>query len=140
MKFFIKILFIMSIIPATQSTAQSEAEKEIIKLSSDKYHWKTEQKIDLVEDLFDDSLVFVHINGHISNKKEWIVEMRSGRFVSNQINIKEASAKVYGNTAVLMGKATFVVNRGRRYNLVYTELYTKKNDKWKLVNIHTCSY
>jgi hypothetical protein len=25
------------------------------------------------------------------------------------------------------------------YNLVYTEVYTKKNNKWKLVNLHTCS-
>ena len=130
----------MSFIPVMQLTAQTADEKEIIKLSADKYRWKTEQKIDLVEDLFDDNLVFVHLNGHISNKKEWIGEMRPGKFVYNEINVKEASAKVYGNTAVLVGKAIFTVNGGSVYKLVYTEVYTKKNDKWQLVNIHTCSY
>jgi Domain of unknown function (DUF4440) len=131
----------MSIIPAKQSTAQpAAAENEVIKLSADKYRWKTEQQIDQLESLFDNSLVFVHINGYISNKKEWIGEMRSGRFVYNEINIKEASAKIYGSTAVLVGKAVFKVNGGSIYKLVYTEVYTKKNEQWKLVNIHTCSY
>ena len=119
--------------------AQSATEKEIVQLSADKYRWYTENKVDQVEELYDDDLVFIHITGHISNKKEWIGEMRSGRFIYNQINIKEASTKVYGNTAVLVGKAAFVVNGGSRYNLIYTEVYTRKNDKWKLVNVHTCS-
>ena len=122
-----------------ESVAQFSSEKEIIQLSADKYHWYTEQKIEPVKDLYDDDLVFVHLNGHISNKKEWIGEMLSGSFVYNQINVKEASAKVYGNAAVLVGKASFIVNGGSKYNLIYTEVYTKKNGRWKLVSIHTCS-
>jgi hypothetical protein len=46
---------------------------------------------------------------------------------------------VYGDTAVLAGKAYFTVNGGSIYKLVYTEVYTKKNEKWKLVNLHTTS-
>jgi hypothetical protein len=116
-----------------------ETEQEIIELSAEKYRWYTEQQIGKVEDLYDDSLIFVHLNGHISSKKEWVGEMRSGSFVYDRINIREASAKVYGNTAVLVGKATFVVNGGSKYNLAYTEVYTKKSNAWKLVNVHTCS-
>jgi hypothetical protein len=122
-----------------QSIVQSSDEKEIVRLSADKYRWYTERKTEQVEDLYDDGLVFVHLNGHISNKKEWISQMRSGSFVYNQINEKEATVKAYGTTAVLVGKASFVVNGGSKYNLIYTEVYTKKNEKWKLVNIHTCS-
>ncbi len=57
----------------------------------------------------------------------------------NKIELKDASAKVYGNTAVLAGKAIFTVNGGSVYKLVYTEVYTKKNNQWKLVNLHTTS-
>jgi hypothetical protein len=32
-----------------------------------------------------------------------------------------------------------VVNGGSVYKLVYTEVYTKKNNQWKRVNLHTCS-
>lgn len=119
---------------------QTAAETETLALSKEKFRWKTEGKIDLIEDLFDDELVFIHLNGHFSSKQEWIQELRAKRFVYNAINLKEASAKVYGNTAVLVGKARFSVTmNGSRgtWTLVYTEVYTKKNNRWKLVNLHT---
>jgi ketosteroid isomerase-like protein len=119
--------------------AQSTVEREILHLSQDKFRWKTEGNIDAVADLFDDDLVFVHITGHITSKAEWINELKTRRFVYNKIVQKEASVKVHGNTAVLVGKAYFTVNGGSVYKLVYTEVYTKKNEKWKLVNLHTTS-
>jgi ketosteroid isomerase-like protein len=139
MKYLITIVLIMTLIPLKQVSAQTPAETEILNLSLEKFRWKTEGKIDLVEDLFDDDLVFVHITGHITTKKDWIAQMRSRSFFYNKIELKEHSAKVYGNTAVLVGKAKFTVNGGSIYNLVYTEVYTTKNDKWKLVNLHTTS-
>jgi ketosteroid isomerase-like protein len=119
--------------------AQTTAERDILNLSLDKFRWKTEGNIDAVADLFDDDLVFIHLTGHITTKADWINQLRTGRFVYNKIVQKEASAKVYGNTAVLVGQATFTVNGGSVYKLVYTEVYTKKNEKWKLVNLHTTS-
>ncbi|MBO2007896.1 nuclear transport factor 2 family protein [Hymenobacter negativus] len=125
-----------------QAPSPIATDQEILMLSSDKFRWKTTGNIDAVADLFDDELVFVHLDGHISSKREWIDELRAKRFVYHTITFREASAKVYGSTAVLVGKATFnVTMNGRRgtYNLVYTEVYTRKNDQWKLVNLHTCS-
>lgn len=114
-------------------------EKEILNLSLEKFRWKTEGKIDLVEELFDDDLVFVHITGHSTTKAEWIKQLRSNAFFYNQIDLKEASVKVYGDTAVLVGKAYFMVNGGSLYRLIYTEVYTRKKGMWKLVNLHTTS-
>ena len=119
--------------------AQSTSESEILNLSKEKFRWKTEGKIDLIEDLFDDNLVFVHLTGNISTKTDWIHQLRTGSFIYDKIVQKEASAKVYGNTAVLVGKATFTVNGGSVYKLLYTEVYAQKNGKWKLVNLHTTS-
>jgi hypothetical protein len=115
----------------------SAIEKEILDLSLAKFKWKTERKVDLVAELFDDELVFIHLTGHQTTKAEWISEMRLEQFVYNSIIQQEASAKVYGNTTVLVGKALFTVNGGSKYNLIYTEVYTRKNNKWKLVNLHT---
>ena len=66
-------------------------------------------------------------------------QLRSRWFVYDRIALKEASVRAYGDTAVLVGKATFVVNGGSVYRLVYTEVYTRKNNQWKLGNLHTCS-
>jgi ketosteroid isomerase-like protein len=139
MKLLIKLFILISIFTQMNALAQSKVETEILHLSLDKFRWKTEGKIDLVEDLFDDELVFIHITGHTTTKAEWIKQLKSGSFVYNKIEQKEAAVKVYGDTAVLVGKAYFTVNGGSLYKLVYTEVYTKKNEKWKLVNLHTTS-
>lgn len=117
----------------------TKAENEILQLSLEKFRWKTEGKVDELASLFDDELVFIHLTGHTTSKKEWISQMKSGSFVYNKIEQKEASAKIYGTAAVLVGKAKFTVNGGSVYHLVYTEVYTKKNNNWKLVNLHTTS-
>ncbi|SNC65274.1 protein of unknown function [Hymenobacter gelipurpurascens] len=140
MKRLTHFVYLLLLLVTMDTLAQSTTETEILNLSQEKFRWKTTGKIDLVEDLFDDELVFIHLNGHFSSKKEWIQELRTKRFVYNSIDLKEASAKVYGDTAVLVGRATFKVTMGGSkgtYNLVYTEVYTKKQGKWKLVNLHT---
>jgi hypothetical protein len=103
----------------------------------EKFRWKTTGDFDLIEDLFDDNLVFVHITGLVTTKQEWMSELRSKRFRYDKIALKEACAKVYGDVAVVTGKAAFTVNGGSVYKLVYTEVYVMKMDQWKLVNLHT---
>jgi len=118
-------------------------DSEILQLSHEKFRWKTAGKIDLLENLFDDELVFIHLNGHISSKKKWINELRSKRFIYQYIDQREASVKLYGDSAVLVGNAVFSVSMSsysNTYHLVYTEVYAKKTGEWKLVNIHTCAY
>lgn len=114
-------------------------ETEILELSLAKFRWKTKGKIDLIADLFDDELVFIHLTGNRTTKAEWIRQLNSKAFVYNRIDQREASVKVYGDTAVLVGKADFTVNGGSLYKLIYTEIYTRKNKQWKLVNLHTTS-
>lgn len=118
----------------------SVIQSEILQLSQEKFRWKTVGNLDRLAALFDDDLVFIHINGNITSKKQWIEELRSGRFVYNSIHLKMAEAKAYGDTAVLVGKATFNVTfHGSKgtFELIYTEVYTRKNGVWKLVNLHT---
>lgn len=120
---------------------ETKGEQEIRILSMEKFHWKTSGRIDLIEELFDDDIVLVHLNGYISPKAQWIKELRSGRFIYKSIDVKEASVTSYGNTVVVVGKAIFnVVIRGSKntLKLTYTEVYTLKNNVWKLVNLHTC--
>jgi hypothetical protein len=115
------------------------AHDEIIALSAQKWRWSTDGRFDELADLFDDNLVFVHLTGHISTKDEWIGLLRSGAFVYDHIDVTEASARAHGDDlTVLVGKATFVVNGGAVYPLVYTEVYARTGSAWKLVNLHTC--
>jgi hypothetical protein len=132
----------MSLLTISAARAQFEPEREILELSLDKFRWKTEGLIERIEDLFDDHLVFIHITGDVTTKAEWIGQLGSGRFLYERIEPTEASAKVYGDAAVLVGPATFIVSIGGRratYRLIYTEVYARKSGAWRLVNLHTTS-
>jgi ketosteroid isomerase-like protein len=119
--------------------AVTSIEDEIYALSLEKFRWKTEGHFGDLADLFDDDLVFVHLNGYITSKQEWMDQLRSRRFVYDRVDLREATVQAYGDTAVVVGKATFVVNGGSVYPLVYTEVYVRKNGRWRLVNLHTCA-
>jgi Domain of unknown function (DUF4440) len=119
--------------------SRSAVEDEVYVLSEEKFRWQTEGRFDLLADLFDDDLVFVHLNGTITSKQEWMGQLTSGSLVYDRIDLKEASVRGYADTAVLVGKATFAVNGDTVHKLVYTEVYARKNGRWKLVNSHNCS-
>ena len=129
---------------ATGTRVSSAPETEVLNLSMQKLQWKTTGDIDRVADLFDDELVFVHLNGRITSKAEWIEELRSGRFAYKAIRVQETpSVRAYEGAVVLVGKAQFSVamsGHAGKFNLVYTEVYARKQGRWKLVNLHTCAY
>ncbi|MCX2452475.1 nuclear transport factor 2 family protein [Pedobacter sp. PLR] len=130
-----KALFIMTLIPLNQLAAQSKAEREILSLSQEIFPRETAEKVEPAEDFFEAELMFIQLN----TKSEWIKKMRAKNFVYHKIEQKERSLKVYGDTAVLIGKIRFTLNNGSNYNLIYTEVYIKSNNHWKLVNLHTVS-
>ena len=112
---------------------------EIAALSEAKWRWSTDGELERLADLFDDELVFVHLDGHITSKHEWIGELRSRRFVYDRIDTHEASTRVFGDAAAVVGRATFTVNGGSVFDLVCTEMYVRRGTDWKLVSLHACS-
>lgn len=87
----LQLLFLILSLFTMTLTAQSNTESEIMSLSLEKFHWKTTGQFDKISNLFDDELVFVHITGNITTKDNWINQLKTGRFVYNKIEQKEAS-------------------------------------------------
>ena len=71
-------------------------DEDIVRLSMDKFRGKTSQDVNRVEDLFDDGLIFVHLIGNVTSKRDRIAQMRSGRLIDKRIEPREMSARVYG--------------------------------------------
>ncbi|MDQ8045125.1 MAG: hypothetical protein REI11_10995 [Patulibacter sp.] len=73
------------LIPPTDDNPEkyedSSVEREVYDLSLEKFLWNTAGMFDELEALFDDDLVWVHLNGHISTKGEWLSMLRSRVFV-----------------------------------------------------------
>jgi hypothetical protein len=114
--------------------------EQIMELSLGKFKWKTAGDIDKVAELFDDELVCVQECGHSLSKAELILELKSKLLVYNRIEPQKIDVKMYGDVAVLTGRAWFTINGGKFYKAAYTEVYIKKCDQWKLINLQSTWY
>lgn len=117
----------MPLILQNTLVASSKTEHEILSLSQEKFSWEGEEKSDFTGGFFDD-LKFHQLR----TKAEWIKHMKSKTF-GYRMEHKERSVNVYGDMAVLIGKVLFTVNSSTEYNLIYTEVYIKKNNEWELL-------
>lgn len=128
------IAFILSLSANAQSTEQT-----VLDLSKKKFGYMTRQSYDSLEAMLDDRLLFIHSNGWTETKEEFIQDIKSGKLQYMDIEATEATARIYSNAAIVVGKGKFkVLLEGNELviNLYYTEVYIWKNDEWLLASRH----
>lgn len=131
------LLLIAGLFVTTFSFAQSPTESEIKDLSQKRVQWLLKGNVDSLVNLYDENSVTIHGNGMIRTTSEHINDIKSGRPVYKSIDIQESSVKDFGNTAVLVGKGVFSISingQNMTQNMVFTEVYLKKNGQWKLIS------
>jgi len=75
------------------------------------------------------------------NREEVLSDMKSGKLQYKSIVVDESSVNLIDQTAIVTGKGTFVgkVNTTDfSLKLLYTEVYVKVNNHWKLISRHSC--
>ncbi len=141
MKRFKIFLIVTGMLLALLTGAQtpSRLEKQLVDLSSRKFIWLIEKRYDSLESLLDERVMYVHSNGWIQNKKELIDDLKSDKLNYLKVTVKESSSRLYDQTAIVNGLATFDVTiEGKPFamDLRYTEVYIKKGNQWKLATRH----
>ena len=117
------------------SRTPTEAEQEIIRISKDKWTWMAERKVDALDALFHEEAVFVHMGATMTNSQELGV-IKSGGIQYKQADIFEVSARIIGDTAILLNRIrlTAVVGGNEVVNpFMVTEVYVRQGGAWKLV-------
>src|SRR5512140_206161 len=104
-------------------------EQEVIHLSKEKWRWMSECNIDLLDALFHEKSVFVHMGGSWGKDRE-IDIIKSGGIHYKKADIHEVSVNVIGTTAVLLNRITLlaVVGGNEVTNpFMVTEVYVQQN-------------
>lgn len=113
------------------------AEEEIVGLSADKWQWMSDKNVELLEDLFHENAVFVHMGGTWGKDRE-IEIIKSGGIHYKKADIHEVLVNVIGNTAILLNRITLlaVVGGNEVTNpFMVTEVYKEENGHWKLASL-----
>lgn len=138
-----KTLFtIASLLFATVSFAQSNTEADIKALSNKRIQYLLQGKVDSLATIYDEKSMTVHTNGMIKTATEHLEDVRNGRPKYKSIEVKSVTVNDFGTTAILVGQGIFSIainGQDMSYNMVYTEVYQKENNQWKLIARHASS-
>jgi hypothetical protein len=94
----------------------------------------SDKKVDLLDNLFHEKAVFVHMGGSWGKEKEVNV-IKSGGIWYKKADIHEVSVNIIDNTAILLNRITLlaVVGGNEVTNpFIVTEVYVKQEGSWKL--------
>jgi len=119
--------------------AQTQQEQQVINLSKKKFEWMIAMNFDSLAPVLDERMIFIHSNGWPETKKEFINDIKSGKLRYKSIDVLEASARIYPESAVVIGRGKFTVTLDGKdlvLELKYTEFYTRKNGRWSLASRH----
>ena len=112
-------------------------EQEVINLSKEKWDWMAERKADILDALFHEKSVFVHMGGSWGKEQELDI-IKNGGIHYKKADIHEVSVNIMGTTAVLLNRITLlaVVGGNEVTNpFMVTEVYVQQDGSWKLASL-----
>ena len=116
---------------------RSGLQRELIRLSKDKWAWMSEKKVDSLDSLFHEDAVFVHMGATMSKKQELDV-IKSGRIHYKHVDIQEVSVRFVDQTAILLNRVRLIAVVGGNEVVnpfVVTEVYVQTGGRWKLASL-----
>ncbi len=132
------IALFLTIMGAQSSFAQQvDADHEIMELSKEKWQWMSDKNVEVLDSLFHEKSVFVHMGGSWGKQRELDV-IKSGGIWYKKADIHEVSVQVIDNTAILLNRIDLlaVVGGNEVTNpFMVTEVYVKQNRSWKLSSL-----
>lgn len=130
------IFAVILTVMGTQSTLAQESlqEKEIIKISKDKWQWMSDKNVEFLNNLFHEKSMFIHMGGTWGKQQE-IDVIKSGNIWYKKAEIYSVTVNFIGNTAILLNDIDLqaVVGGKTLTNpFMVTEVYIKENGQWKM--------
>lgn len=112
----------------------TSVEKEVIQLSKEKWQWMADKNVKLLDNLFHEKSMFVHMGGSWGKERE-IEVIKSGGIWYKKADIHEVSVNIIDSTAILLNRIDLlaVVGGNEVTNpFMVTEVYIKQEGSWKL--------
>ena len=132
------LIFVGTIVTfAQQNVKYSLKQEKIINLSKQKWQWMAEKNVDLLEKLFDDKSMFIHMGG-TWGKSEELTTIKNGNIWYKKVEIYNVTINIFGNTAILLNDIDLIAVVGGKEVInpfMVTEVYIKTKGKWKMASL-----
>jgi ketosteroid isomerase-like protein len=114
----------------------ANVEDELKKLESDRAAAVVKGDVATLEKQTSDDYTLINVNGQMSGKAQMVDAFKSGQTKLTTDELSDIKVRVYGNTAVLTGKATVkgtVAGKDVDGQVLFTRVYVKKGGSWQSV-------
>lgn len=134
MKTLVTGLFLILMNVQSSFAQNTSAEQEIMDLSGAKWQWMADKNTEVLDSLFHEKSMFVHMGGSWDKQRELDV-IKSGGIWYRKAEVYAVTVNIIGNTAILLNDIDLeaVVGGNTVTNpFMVTEVYIKENGEWKM--------
>jgi len=136
-----KLLFVIGLIATAAASisvaqvknASGKAEREIRQVEEKRREALLRGDTTTLDQIFADEYIVTNQSGGVRTKTQMISDLRSGALKFESADEDDVVVRVYGNTAVITGRATSK-HEGRDSTQVrFTRVYVKRMGRWQAV-------
>lgn len=130
-------LMLLTVMASVPALAQSDAEREVLKLTQEYTEAIARRDASVHERLFADDYTYTPGNGKFMGREEHMQFTKAGALVVESLRSEDVRARVFGDTAVVTG---LWITTGRRdakeskeRRIRYILVYVRKAGRWQIV-------
>ena len=127
---------ILSLAVLLNAAWAASAEEELKKLETNRAAAVVKGDVATLEKQTSDDYTLINMNGQMSDKSQMVSAFKSGQTKLTSDELSDMKVRVYGNTAVITGKADVKGTLGGRDatgQIMFTRVYVKKGGQWQSV-------
>ena len=113
-----------------------DVQEQLKKLETDRSAAVVKGDVAALEQGTSDDYTLINMNGQMSDKSQMVAAFKSGQTKLTSDDLSDLKVRVYGNTAVITGKADVKGTLGgsdATGQIIFTRVYVKKGGRWQSV-------
>ena len=114
----------------------ASVEEELEKFEKDRAAATVKGDVATLEKQTADDYTFINFNGKMADKSQMIDNFKTGRTKLTSNDVSDMKVRVYGNTAVMIGKADLagtIEGKEAKQEVMFTRVFVKKGGGWQTV-------
>lgn len=126
-------LFLLLLLPAL--AAAQDARQDILAADARRFAAMIQGDLAALEGLLAEDLTYTHSTGQVETRAQFLESLRSGKLRYLAATPSDVNVRVYGDTAVVTGRAEMKVSsQGQELTVTarFTEVWVKSGGAWKL--------
>ena len=130
------MLSLVCLMPLARAEMKGDSESEVRELERQRFQAMERVDVVTLNRILSDDLIYTHANGLQQTKAELIGVLGSGDFKYESINASDIRVRLYGETAVVSGRATMKIRRAgeeQTFKLCYLDVYVRQEGRWQMV-------